>query len=193
MRVERVAALAGYGLALLACAVAAGLPAATAPDVRTVAGVEWPIEWDGRALRPLALGAVEQRFAARFPGSIARLSDGERQIVWREVHEPTRMLHPAADCYRGSGWQVAGERIEVDAADRGWRCFQAEQDGRRLRVCERITGADGRAFTDPSSWFWAALLGRSHGPWQAVTTAQPIHASPPDRSTPSLARGRGPA
>jgi len=179
MRSDRAAALAGYGLALLACAVAGGLPAATKPDAHRVAGAEWPIEWDGRPLRPLALGAVEQRFAARFPGSIARLSDGERQIVWREVHGPTRMLHPATDCYRGSGWQVGGERIEIDAAERRWRCFEAEQDSRRLRVCERITGADGRAFTDPSSWFWAALLGRSHGPWQAVTTAQAILAPSP--------------
>jgi hypothetical protein len=178
MRIEPLPALAGYGMALLACAVAAALPLAAAPDAHRVASAEWPIQWDGRPLRPLALGDVERRFAARFPGSIARLSDGERQIVWREVHQPTRMLHPAADCYRGSGWHVAGERIELDASGRGWRCFEAEQGGRRLRVCERITGADGRAFTDPSSWFWAALLGRSQGPWHAVTTAQPLHAPP---------------
>ena len=173
MRVERFPVLAAYGVALLVCAAAAALPFAGTPEAAGTANTEWPVEWDGRPLRPLALGDVEQRFAARFPGSIARLSDGQRQIVWREVRQPTRMLHPAADCYRGSGWQVAGERIEIDAADRVWRCFEAGQHGRRLRVCERITDADGRAFTDPSSWFWAALLGRSTGPWHAVTTARP--------------------
>jgi hypothetical protein len=188
MRVDRLPALAAYGLALLSCAVAATLP--KAHEAPPASGAEWPIEWDGRALRPLALGDVEQRFAARFPGSIARLSDGERQIVWREVRQPTRMLHPAADCYRGAGWRVAAERIEVDAEDRGWRCFEAEQAGRRLRVCERITGADETAFTDPSSWFWAALTGRTRGPWQAVTTAQPM--PPTQAPTPSFASGRGP-
>ena len=70
--------------------------------------------------------------------------------------------------------RIAGERLEVDAAARRWRCFDAERDGRRLRVCERIVDADGQAFTDPSSWFWAALLGRSAGPWRAVTTARLI-------------------
>jgi hypothetical protein len=169
----RAAGLGLYGVVMLGCAVAATFTAVPPAEAPPQAGAEWPVEWDGRPLRPLALGAVEARFAARFPGTLARLSDGERQIVWREVREPTRMLHPAADCYRGAGWQIAGERVEIDDAQRGWRCFDATQDGRRLRVCERIVDANGRAFTDPSSWFWAALLGRSTGPWHAVTTARP--------------------
>ena len=32
--------------------------------------------------------------------------------------------------------------------------------------------AQGRAFTDTSDWFWAAMLGRSAGPWQAFTHVQ---------------------
>jgi hypothetical protein len=159
-----------YALVLVACAAAAGfVPRAPAGAAR---GAEWPTEWDGRALRPLASGEVEQRFAARFPGAMARLTDGERQFVMREVREPTRMLHPATDCYRASGFRIDGARLEVDARQRRWRCFDATRGGERLRVCERIVGADGEAFTDSSSWFWAALLGRSRGPWQAVTTAE---------------------
>jgi hypothetical protein len=126
--------------------------------------------------RPCAAPAGTDRrgacVAARFPGSIARLTDGERQFVWREVREPTRMLHPAADCYRASGFRVDAAQLEVDGQQRRWRCFDAQRGGERLRVCERIVDAQGASFTDSSSWFWAALLGQSSGPWQAVTMAE---------------------
>lgn len=162
----------GLLLGLAACALAplardaeAGAPASAAPP-------EWPVAWEGRALRPLALGAFETRFAARFPGHIARLTDGERTLVLREVREPTRMLHPAADCYRAIGYAIADTRLERDAQAQLWRCFIAARDGQRLRVCERIVDAKGAAFTDASSWFWAAALGQSTGPWRAVTVAR---------------------
>ncbi|MGD9835533.1 MAG: hypothetical protein AB7U92_22515 [Piscinibacter sp.] len=164
-------------LAMLLLALSAALPLLSAPRVEATARhAEWPHEWEGRALRPLATSEVEQRFAARFPGAIARFSDGQRVLVLRRVHEPTRMLHPAADCFRGLGYRIEQARLEHDAQQRLWRCFAAEAgDGARLRVCERIeplAGGDGEAFVDPSSWFWAAVLGRSKGPWQAVTVVE---------------------
>jgi hypothetical protein len=169
-RAPRIAKLL-FAIALAACAIA---PLARSPraTVAPTGSTEAPIEWDGRALRPLALGAVEQRFADRFPGRIARLTDGEQVLVWREVNAPTRMLHPAADCYRGLGYRIADAHLESDGSQRLWRCFVAERDGRRLRVCERIVDANGRAFTDASSWFWAAQLKQSAGPWQAITIAR---------------------
>jgi hypothetical protein len=69
------------------------------------------------------------------------------------------------------GYAIVDARLERDREARLWRCFVAERDGRRLRVCERIEEAHGLAFTDASSWFWAAQLGRSSGPWQAITVA----------------------
>jgi hypothetical protein len=161
-----------YAALLLACALLALLHAPAPQAAAQRAHVEWPARWDGRALRPLALGDVERRFAARFPGALARLTDGERQFVMRRVDEPTRMLHPAADCYRASGWRIDTARLERDADDRRWRCFDARRDGTPLRVCERIVDASGAAFTDTSAWFWAALGGRSKGPWFAVTVAE---------------------
>jgi hypothetical protein len=163
----------GWALALAACALA---PLSLKSAVSTGEGraaPEWPVAWEGRALRPLALSPVEMRFAARFPGHIARLTDGAQVLVLREVREPTRMLHPAADCYRGLGYAIAETRLERDAQAQMWRCFIAERDGQRLRVCERIVDAKGEAFTDASSWFWAAALGQSTGPWRAVTVARP--------------------
>lgn len=96
-------------------------------------------------------------------------------LVLRRVEQPTRMLHPAADCFRGLGYRIERTQLERDAQQRLWRCFEAQgTDGRRLRVCERIVGEDGTAFSDPSSWFWSAVLGRSHGPWQAVTVVEAL-------------------
>src|SRR5258706_4683038 len=86
-----------FALALAACALAP-LARTTSGEATAPAGSEAPITWDGRVLRPLALSRVEQRFADRFPGRIARLTDGEQVLVWREVTAPTRMLHPASDC-----------------------------------------------------------------------------------------------
>lgn len=163
-------ALALIGLSLAAL-LPLGLPAVGSPAIAR--HHEWPQSWEGRELRPLASTAVEQRFAAQFPGAIGRFTDGERVLVLRSVQRPTRMLHPAADCFRGLGYRVADARLERDARQRLWRCFDAVgRDGTALRVCERIEGADGSAYTDPSAWFWAAALGRSSGPWLAVTTVQ---------------------
>ena len=62
----------------------------------------------------------------------------------------------------------------ADAQRRLWRCFVARHDGHALRVCERIVDAQGHAYTDASNWFWAAQLGQSVGPWQAITIAREL-------------------
>lgn len=140
----------------------------------TSAQPEPPTHWQGQLLRPLALSDVEERFARRFPGSIARLTDGRQVLVLRTVHQPTRMLHPAADCYRGLGWRVGEQRLQQDEDGALWRCFEVERAGQRQRVCERIVDTRGQGFTDASSWYWSAALGQSAGPWQAFTVAEPL-------------------
>lgn len=154
-------------------------PASGAAGTATVAQPvdEWPLQWQGQPLRPLALSEVERRFADRFPGRIARFAvAGTGELVLRDVARPTRMLHPAADCWRGIGWRVQAARLERDDSDALWRCFEAQRDGRRVRVCERIVGADGQSFTDASAWYWTAALGRSQGPWRAVTHVTALEA-----------------
>ena len=175
MRVTDVKA--AFALVMCACALSPWLWQVNAlPANSTVSNgaSEWPATWDGKPLRPLALSAVEQRFANRLPGQMARLTDGEQVLVLRDVRQPTRMLHPAADCYRGLGYRILQAQLERDAQQRLWRCFVAEREGRQTRVCERIVDAQGQAFTDASSWFWAAQLGQSTGPWQAITTARAL-------------------
>jgi hypothetical protein len=162
---------AALALALWCAMLPLGLTRAAAPAAAPHA--EWPTHYRGQALQPLAVSAIEQRFAAQFPGRIARfaVADGS-ELVLRDVDRPTRMLHPAADCWRGIGWRVEATRLETDANALLWRCFDAVRDGQRLRVCERIVDAHGRAFTDTSAWFWAASLQQSTGPWQAITQVE---------------------
>jgi hypothetical protein len=150
-------------------------PGPAALPVAPAATEEWPAEWDGAPMRPLAPSALERRFAERFPGAMARLTDGRQVLLLRRVDAPTRMLHPAADCYRALGYGIAGTRLERDRERRLWRCFDAQRAGRpQWRVCERIVDGAGAAFTDTSAWYWSAASGRSRGPWQAVTLARPV-------------------
>jgi hypothetical protein len=140
------------------------------PTLRTAVHFEeMPGGW-----RPLALTDVEQRFARQFPGRLARMTNGEDVMVLRAVDRPTRMLHPAADCYRAIGYRIGAERLKKDEGQQLWRCFEARRGPTQLRVCERIVDAAGNGFTDTSAWYWAAVMGRSHGPWQALTVASPL-------------------
>ena len=76
---QRVLAKAAFGAAMLGCALASaiGVAGGSAGDADRAAPTlasELPRTWQGVPVRPLALSAVEQRFADRFPGSIARLT-----------------------------------------------------------------------------------------------------------------------
>ncbi|MET0349158.1 MAG: hypothetical protein ABW067_05170, partial [Rhizobacter sp.] len=105
-RSERSVVVKGMFAAVLVACALSPLARQSAPATATTASPEWPMQWEGKGLRPLALSAVEQRFAARFPGHIARMTDGELVLVLRAVKEPTRQLHPAADCFRGLGYTI---------------------------------------------------------------------------------------
>jgi hypothetical protein len=145
------------------------------PDVGTpTQSIELPSEWKGTPLRPLALSEVELRFARHFPGTLARLTDGHQVLVLRTVNQPTRMLHPATDCYRGLGYRIHNEQLQVHTDKTRWRCFIAERGARAVRVCERIEDAQGQGFTDTSAWYWASVAGQSTGPWKAITVATPL-------------------
>jgi hypothetical protein len=66
-------------------------------------------------------------------------------VVWREVNTPTRMRHPAAECYRPVGFAIADAPLERDEEGVLWRCFIVERRDQRLRVCERIVDGLGMA------------------------------------------------
>ena len=163
-------------LLFAACVAAAVVPLLGArPQPTLVKGFpEWPTHFAGRPLRALPLGLTERRFAADFPGRIGRFSDGNREFVIRWVSQETRRLHPASDCFRGSGYSITPQPLTVDADGARWGGFLASRGGERLEVRERIYDESGHEWTDVSAWYWAATAGRSQGPWWAITIASVV-------------------
>jgi hypothetical protein len=132
-----------------------------------------------RPLTQQPLTALEERFAAHFPGAIARYQAGNATVIVRRVAQATRQLHPAADCFRAAGYVLGPVRTHEDAQQTRWNCFEATESGRSWRVCERIADASGRQWTDVSSWYWSALWSQgraSAGPWWAITLVTPIES-----------------
>jgi len=159
------------GLVVMAAFVPVLLPAGHQPPTQRWVGdgVVWPMTFEGRPLTRLPLSTVDQRFADRFPGLIARFTDGRRIIIARAVQEPTPMLHSAAVCFRSLGYGVGTPHAIKDGHGILWSCFSAERDGERYHICERIHDLEGGKWTDVSSWYWAAMLGRTERPWYALT------------------------
>lgn len=155
------------------CGLAAVVPLLGSQSaVHTLNGApEWPAHFEGKPLRALPLNALEQSFAAGFPGRMARFTDGRREIILRWVSEDTRKLHPASDCFRGAGYTVTPQPAIVDAQGARWGSFTATRGGQRLEVRERIYDTSNQQWTDVSAWYWAAATGQSRGPWWAVTLA----------------------
>ncbi len=116
----------------------------------------------------LPLTPVEQRFAQGFPGGIARFTDGNTVWVIRHLTEATRMLHSAADCFRGLGYQVNPPKVLEHNDGNRWRCFLANR-GNHLQVCERIFDTEQKQWTDVSAWYWETLFQSRKHEWWAVT------------------------
>jgi hypothetical protein len=160
---------------ILACCLAAFAPLwpqrATTTDAADFPG--WPVEFEGRALTALPLTERERRFAAGFPGQIARFHDGTREYVIRWVRRETRMLHSAADCFQGLGYDITPQPLSRDTNGALWQSFTAERAGERLRIRERIYEAAGQqSWSDVSAWYWQALFGKTAGGWWAITIAE---------------------
>jgi hypothetical protein len=146
-------------------------PAAVAVKQTPFGG--WPSSYQGRTLVPLHSDAPQARFADGFPGRMARFTDGEREYLFRYLQRPSRSLHSAADCYKGAGYHVSPLPLQRDGSGELLGCVAAVRGDESVRVCERVFNAAGESWYDVSSWFWAALLKPSSGPWWAVTIATP--------------------
>lgn len=128
----------------------------------------WPATFEGRPLTTLPLTPREERFAGGFPGRIGRFTDGKREIILRWVDAPTRMLHPAADCFKGSGYRVLPLPISRNASGDPMGCFRAEKGDEAMTVCESVSDGRVRTWSDVSAWYWSSLLGESTGPWWSI-------------------------
>jgi len=135
---------------------------------------QWPDKFEGRSLQRLPITEKEQGFSQGFPGKIARFTDGSREIIMRYIEQPSRKLHPSADCLRGAGYTVDSQPIKRDQTGELWGCVLAKKNNLNYRVCERIFDQSGNSWYDVSSWFWSVLLKNSQGPWLAITIAEEV-------------------
>jgi hypothetical protein len=134
----------------------------------------WPGGYAGRGLQSVPLTEREKRFTKGFPGRIGRFTDGSREIIIRWLARETRALHPAVDCFKAAGYAIQPQAIKIDEHGHRWGAFLATRGEESLRVYERVysgVSADEN-WTDVSSWYWSALLGRSRGPWWVITIAE---------------------
>jgi len=159
---------------LLAAAAAALTPFATRSSsaVASVPFPGWPTHYDGRALTELPLTPREAAFTQNFPGQVGRFSDGQREIIIRWLGSPTRKLHSAADCFRGSGYAITpiAARKSSDGSTMG--CFRATLHGLGVTVCEVIRDERGGSWSDVSAWYWDGMLRSSPPPWWSFAVAQ---------------------
>ena len=87
--------------------------------------VAWPTHFRDQPLTQLPPGALEERFARRFPGAIARFTDGQRVLVQRNgnmAFDCTDEVHPevaymAGLATRAVGLDIAG--IDMVTTDIG--------------------------------------------------------------------------
>ncbi|MGH9835374.1 MAG: hypothetical protein ACRD9Y_20320 [Blastocatellia bacterium] len=166
-------------LFIVCCAIAAFapiLPARSNAPINEAAFPGWPATLEGRELKPLPLSSREERFVAGFPGRVGRFTDGRREIIIRWVARETRALHPASDCFKGLGYSIRPLPPVTDESDKRWGVFQARMNDESLRVMERIysdsENQNGQNWTDVSTWYWQALLGKTSGPWWALTVTE---------------------
>jgi hypothetical protein len=160
---------------VIACVLAAIVP--LAPSLQAAKHADrgfpgWPTHFEGRALTRIGLSEREQAFAKGFPGRMAAFTDGRRTILFRWVAKETRKLHSSWDCFRGSGYSVSPPHLRKYETGRLWGAFRATRGPETLHVSERISDDSGKFWTDVSAWYWAALLGKSPGPWWAVTAVR---------------------
>lgn len=126
----------------------------------------------GGELKPLPLTDQEQQFAKGFPGKLARFQSGNREIIARWVYQPTRRLHSEVVCFQGLGYQITAQRPDLAGQYPGWKSFLARRGEECLAVKFLIIDEHGNRWQEVSAWYWAATLGRSKGPWWAVTIAE---------------------
>ena len=171
-------ALTGFLLLCLMAAVAPTVPNANLENIHAseLKAAAPPTTFEGAEVKLIPLTPTEQNFLSAFPGRIAKLTDGRNQIIFRTVNTPTRQLHPAEDCFKGLGYSIHPIASIRDYKGQTWGRFEAVDGPTHLVVREMISDNQGNSWTDVSSWYWAAFLGKTHAPWVAITVATQVEA-----------------
>jgi exosortase/archaeosortase family protein len=159
----------------VACVCSAGAPLFALPvaHMRSTDFPGWPTHFDGHALVRIELQDYERRYAAEFPGRLARFTDDNRQIMFQWLPTHSRSVHSAADCLRNVGYRVRHGPVLIDRQSTRWSSATATRDGVTVRVRERIESAAGQHWQDVSAWYWDAILDRTTGPYWVVIVTEP--------------------
>lgn len=134
----------------------------------------WPDTFAGEALRPVALTVRQAELAAGFPGEIKVFLAGHQTVIYRCITQATRQLHPAADCYRAGGYEIKYLPAYTDHQGLRWGACEASRGAERMQIHERIFDNRDHSWTDVSTWYWAALMGRTTGPWWSIVTVDSV-------------------
>ena len=153
---------------LALCVFNAALPLIPSKASATPASMStspWPTQFMGEELYAIPLSEKEAAFYEGFPGEAAQFTTLSERLILRRIHQPTRKLHPAQDCFKGMGYSIEDEGLQRDPYERIWRGFIATKAEQRLKVRELIVDEVGNTWSDVSAWYWSALMGRTEGPW----------------------------
>lgn len=160
----------------LICALIAVSPLINTNKIKTVSkNLEYSIpesyEYQNTTYARKELNQREIRFSKDFPGSIRRYQSSDSELLIRVINKPSRKLHPSSDCLKGAGFSIAPAPASVDSYGHLLSCVYAVGSELKLKVCEKIVDRDGQAVPDVSTWYWNAILGKSEGPWTALSYA----------------------
>ena len=135
----------------------------------------WPASFEGEPLIPTVLCPEDAAFLEHFAGQLARFSRGEDEVILAWTREPSAQMHSTAICLRGAGYRVRPAEAFQGLGGSLWSRFTASRPGHNLTARERIRDEAGGSWSDLSAWWWAALLGRTRGPWwkELVVTRLP--------------------
>ena len=167
--------LTGYVVAAALAVAAPFARAALAPpsapaDLSGFPG--FPAEFEGRPLVRLPETDLDRRFLADLVGTVARFSDGEREIIFRWALHAHRDVHPSAVCFRAAGWDIAPAPVRTDSSGGAWGAFVATRGGEERLVREQVRDAAGRTWSDVTSWYWASLSGSVEGAAWTTTVVE---------------------
>lgn len=173
------------------CVVTIGTPGGRTESTAPLGDVVWPETWNGRAIEPCPETEDARRFWSGFPGlcrEFVVLGEGRsaKRVTFRLTTRPTRLLHPAEDCFRGAGYSITPLPARTDGYGRLWSCFAAEKNGRGHIVRQCVVAVpngdlrdaefreSARTWPDVSSWYWETATSGSAAPSLslAVTTLE---------------------
>jgi hypothetical protein len=159
------------------CLIAALVPAFTPHSHALMVAppaVSWPTKINGNNVIPVQTLGEEEAFARDFPGQMKRFTDGTSSYFVRAVWRETRQLHPSSDCFKGMGYNIEPGAMQIGDRQTRWSSFEASKQGQKYLVMERIVDVYGNSWTDVSAWYWSVVMGKTRGPWTAITIARRI-------------------